>query len=420
MKSTLQLALKSLLNRRVTVLLTVISIAFSVLMLLSVERMRVEARTGFTNTISGTDLIVGARSGAVQLLLYSVFRIGNATNDIDWRSYQEIAANKNIAWTVPISLGDSHRGYRVMGTTIDFFKHYQYADKRTLEFAEGSFFSDLYDAVIGAEVADRLGYAPGQKIIIAHGTNDVEFVRHENKPFKVVGILKRTGTPADRTVIVSLEAIEAIHVDWQAGVPLPGLNLTAKQARYRDLTPQTITAFLVGLKSKISTFKTQRMINEYRKEPLLAILPGVALQQLWDLMAVAENALLIIAMLVVVVGLLGMLTALFTSLNERRREMAILRSLGAGPIYIFILLVGESFFLIVSGVVLGVLGLYVLQIVAQPWLVAWYGLYIPLSLPGQSEAAIILGVIAAGTLAGCLPAWRAYRYSLADGMSIRT
>ena len=415
----LRLAIKSLINRRMTALLTLMSIAFSMIMLLGVERMRVEARAGFTSTISGTDLIVGARSGSIQLLLYSVFRIGNPTNNIDWESYQEIAANKRIAWTVPISLGDSHRGYRVMGTTQDFFRHYKYARKRSLEFMTGQPFNDLYDAVVGAEVAEKLGYQLGQKITLAHGASDVEFARHENKPFTITGILERTGTPTDRTVMVSLQAIEAIHVDWQAGAPVPGLNLTAEQARHRDLEPKVITAFMVGLKSKISTFRIQRMINEYRKEPLLAILPGVALQELWDLMAIAENALLIIAGFVVIVGLIGMLTALLTSLNERRREMAILRSLGARPAHVFGLLVGEAFFVIVTGVVLGILGLYALFFLAQPWLESAYGLYLMLGPPSQSELLITLSVVVTGTVVGCIPAWRAYRYSLADGMSIR-
>lgn len=419
MTPILQLAIKSLINRKVTVLLTVMSIAFSVLMLLGVERMRHEARTGFANTITGTDLIVGARSGSVQLLLYSVFRIGNATNNIDWRSYQEVASNKRIDWTVPITLGDSHRGYRVMGTTSGFFEHYLYASKRSLKIESGKVFSDLYETVIGAEIADKLGYKVGQKITLAHGASDVEFARHENKPFTISGILGRTGTPTDRTVIVSLEAIEAIHVDWQAGAPLPGFSLSADQARHRDLTPKSITAFMVGLKSKISTFKVQRLINEYHKEPLLAILPGIALQELWDLMAVAENALLVIAIFVVIVGLIGMLTALLTSLNERRREMAILRSIGARPLHIFVLLVGESFVVIVSGVVMGLIALYGLQLIAQPLLESSYGLYLSMSLPSHNEIIIMLGVILVGTAVGCVPAWRAYRYSLVDGMSIR-
>ncbi len=159
----LTLALKSLLNRRFTALLTLLSIALSVALLLGVERVRSETRASFSSTISGTDLIVGARSGPVQLLLYSVFRIGNATNNISWQSYQDIAAHPKVAWTVPISLGDSHRGFRVLGTTPGYFDHYRYARDRRLEFAAGARFDDLFDAVLGAEVADALGYRTGRR-----------------------------------------------------------------------------------------------------------------------------------------------------------------------------------------------------------------------------------------------------------------
>lgn len=255
---------KSLFNRRYTAALTVLSNTLSVTLLIGVERLRNEARASFANTISGTELIVGARGGPVQLLLYSVFRIGNATNNISWKSYQDIAVHPKVAWTIPISLGDSHRGYRVLGTNLDYFTHYRFARDRGLTLAQGMSFSDLFDAVLGAEVADALGYRLGDHLIIAHGAGDVSFVRHEDKPFHVVGILERTGTPVDRTIHVSLEAIEAIHIDWQSGAPIPGLSVTAERAQEMNLTPKAISAILVGLKSKIATFHMQRFVNDHR------------------------------------------------------------------------------------------------------------------------------------------------------------
>ena len=223
----LVLAWKSLWNRRFTAALTLASIALSVALLIGVERVRTETRASFANTISGTDLIVGARSGGVQLLLYAVFRIGNPTNNLSWRSLQDIAALPKVAWVVPLSLGDSHRGYRVLGTTAGFFEHYRFARDRGLTFTQGGPFADLYDAVLGAEVAERLGYRIGDPIVVAHGAGDVSFARHDDKPFRVAGILARTGTPVDRTVHVSLEAIEAIHADWQGGAPVPGAKVSA-------------------------------------------------------------------------------------------------------------------------------------------------------------------------------------------------
>ncbi|MGB5254456.1 MAG: ABC transporter permease [Sedimenticolaceae bacterium] len=413
------LAWKSLLNRRFTAVLTVISIALSVALLIGVERLRTEARASFANTLSGTDLIIGARSGPVQLLLYTVFRIGDATNNFSWESYQALAQHPKIAWTVPISLGDSHRGYRVLGTNRDYFRHYRFARDRELAFAAGKPFEDLYDAVLGAEAADALDYEVGDAIVIAHGAGDVSFARHDDKPFRVAGILQRTGTPVDRTVHVSLQAIEAIHADWQRGAPLPGISISAEQARALDLTPKAISAALVGLKSKIATFQVQRIVNEYPQEPLTAILPGVALSQLWDLIGIAENALLIVSIFVVVVGLFGMLTALLTSLNERRREMAILRSVGARPAHVFTLVMGEAGFLTLLGLLLGLTLLYGLLALGQPIIESRFGLFIALGPPSAHEALLLGAVTAAGFLVGSIPSYRAYRLSLADGLSLR-
>ena len=412
------LAWKSLVNRRYTVLLTVLSIALSVALLTGVERIRTETRTGFTNTLSGTDLIVGARSGAIQLLLYSVFRIGDPTNNISWQSYVELRDNPDVAWTVPLSLGDSHRGYRVLGTNQDYFRYYRYARDRTLQLAEGAVFSDLYDAVLGAEVAKTLGYRTGDSLIVAHGTGEVSFADHEDKPFRVAGILQPTGTPVDRTVHVSLEAIEAIHLGWQSGAPA-GAGLSAEQTRNMTLTPEAISAALIGLDSRLAIFRVQRFINDYDQEPLTAILPGVALSQLWGLIGIAENALLVVSVFVVISGLFGMLTALLTGLNERRREMAILRSVGARPGHIFALIVGEAGALTAAGIVTGLGLLYSLLLIGRPLIETRFGIFIPLSGLSGYETLLIGLVLLAGIVVGMLPAYQAYRLSLADGLSMR-
>ena len=413
------LAIKSMRNRKFTTILTVVSIALSVTLLLGVERIRKETRKSFANTISGTDLIIGARSGPVQLLLYSVFRIGNATNNISWKSYQEIALNPNIKWTIPISLGDSHKGYRVMGTNTDYFKFFRFAGGRPLEMADGKMFEGVFDAVLGAEVAKTLDYHVADPIIIAHGAGEVSLIEHDDKPFKVVGILKRTGTPVDRTIHIFLEGIEAIHIDWKDGAPLPGYSVASDQVVNMDLTPKAITAFFVGLKSRIAAFSVQRFVNEYPQEPLLAILPGVALQELWDLIGVAEKALFAVSGFVVIVGLSGMLIALMTSLNERRREMAILRSVGARPLHVFSLIVCESAMLTFLGVIAGVGLLYGLLFVSQPLIITRFGLFIAIGGLSTYEV-ILMGIVClAGCLIGTIPGYQIYRYSLADGMTIR-
>ena len=414
----LRLALRSLLARWITVGLTIFAVALSVALFLGVEKVRTGARASFADTISDTDLIVGARSGSVQLLLYSVFRIGNATNNVTWQSYQDLAARPEVDWIVPISLGDSHRQFRVMGTSAAYFDRYKYRGGRSLAFAEGRAFDDVFDAVIGADVAEALGYGLGDPIVVAHGL--ASFAEHENQPFGVSGILAKTGTPVDRTVIVSLEAIEAIHVDWRGGAQIPGQVTTPDEIRAMDLQPTAITAAMIGVRSRMQVFALQRAINEYPEEPLLAILPGVALGELWGIVGIAETALIGVSAMVVVTALLGMAAMIFSGLNERRREMAILRTVGARPATIVGLLMLEAVLMGALAAILGIALLYAALWLAQPWVDAAFGLYLPLEPPSSREAIIAATVVAAAAATSLLPALRAYRLSLADGMTVRS
>ncbi len=410
---------RSLLNRRLTALLTVISVALAVALLLGVERLRSDARAGFASTISGTDLVVGARSGPVQLLLYSVFHIGNATNNVSWESIEGIAALPDVDWLVPIALGDSHRGFRVVGTTAEFFTRYRYGRGHGLAFEHGQPFGDIFEAVVGAEVAARFGYRVGQPIVVSHGAGEVSFADHDDKPFTIVGVLARTGTPVDRSVLVSLEGIEAIHVDCVGGARLPGVNIAAEHVRKFDLSPKSVTAALVGLKSRVAVFRVQRQINGWEAEPLLAVLPGATLQELWNVVAVAERALLAVSALVVAVGLAGLVAVVIASLGERRRELAILRALGASPGQVFRLLALESLLLALAGCVLGIMLLSATVAAVGPWLAATYGLPLSAGWPSEAEWKLLAAVLGVALLASLVPGWRAYRYSLADGMTIR-
>lgn len=416
----LSLALKSAFNRRLTAILTIIAVALSVSLFVGVEKMREGARAGFERTISGTDLIVGARTGPVNLLLYTVFRIGDPTSSISWDSYQEFADRPEIAWTIPISLGDTHRGYWVLGSDQNYFRHYQYGGGSTLAMAAGEPYSGVYDAVLGAAVARDLDYAVGDEISLSHGLGEVSFHDHENRPFTVTGILEPTGTPVDRTVHVTLKGIEAIHVGWESGAP----SALARAASADDISemplqPDEITAFFVGLESKGAMLSLRREINTYEGEPLLAVVPGLALNQLWSVIGTVERVLGAISVFVVFVGLLTILTSILTTLNERRREMAILRSVGARPWHIFALLVSEAAGLAFIGAALGVVLVHGAMAVLAPLAESRLGLALTGLGPGLFEIYVILAVTAASALLGVIPAWRAFRNSLADGLSIR-
>ena len=417
----LSLAFKSLRNRKVTVGLTIVSIALSVMLLLGVERIRREAQTSFTNTISGTDLLVGARTSPVQLLLSSVFGLSNAANNIGWESYQTISDHPGIAWSIPVSLGDTHAGYRVLGTTGAYYDHFRYGRRQALQMKAGGWFASADGAVLGAEVAEKLGYRVGSSIVVAHGSGDVSFIKHDAHPFHVAGILARTGTPVDRTVFVSLKGIDAIHAGMDPAGDHGHDPLTAHgvSGPYHEDQPAAITAFYIGLKSRSSSLAVQRTVNEYKGEPLSAILPAVALQELWGIVAMVEKALLAVSGFVVLVGLSGMLVAIMTSLNERRREMAILRSAGARPLHVFSLIVGEAGVVTLIGIMTGIVLLYGLLIAAQPLIASRLGLFLGITNMSGIELILLGCVCVAGFVIGIIPGYRVYRYSLADGMTVR-
>jgi putative ABC transport system permease protein len=413
----LKLTINSLYARLLTVSMTVLAISLSLMLYLSVEKLRSSAYTSFTNTISQTDLIVGSRTGSVQLLLYSVFRIGNATNNITWESYEDIIKRDEIKWSVPISLGDSHKGFRVMGTNADFFKRYKYRGDRSLKIEEGKYFVDLYDVVIGFGVAEKLGYNINTPLIVSHGLKS--FLEHDDQPFKVSGILAKTGTPVDNTIIVSLEAIEAIHVDWSSGSKVSGKATPIDQIRKMDLSPSNITAVLLGVNSKLKIFQLQRWINEYPEEALISILPGVALQELWRIVGVVENILLGISSIVILTTLMGMTAIVFSSLSERRREMAIWRAMGASPKIIIGLLMLEAFIISTVSVVVSTFLLFILLYFIQPWIDSTYGILVTIEMLSLNDIYIFILFILAAMIVSLIPAMRAYWFSINDGMTIK-
>jgi putative ABC transport system permease protein len=424
MTALLALAARSAWNRRLTLSLVALSIALATALLLTLERMRTDVRAGFSQSVSGTDLIVGARTGAIPLMLYAVFRIGSATNNIQMDSVRAIAAHRAVAWTVPLSLGDSHHGQPVLGTTPAYFTRFHYGDRQPLRLAQGRAFAGtldgLYEAVIGADVASSLGYGLGRSLTLSHGAGGVLGRDHADKPFTVVGVLERTGTPVDRTVHVSLQALQAIHLDWAGGAPLPGVHIAPDQARKFDLEPQQVTAVLVGLKSRAAVFAVQRWVADYTGEPLLAVLPGVALDELWAVVGVGERALQAMSGLVALVSLASLVAVVLAGLNERRRELAVLRAVGAGPRHVMGLLALEALLVTLTGSLIGAAVSLVAVVAGGSWLQRHFGISLQASAPTAGQWLLWGAVVLAGMLAGLIPGLRAYRLSLADGLSPRS
>jgi putative ABC transport system permease protein len=401
--------------------ITLFSISLSVFLVLGVERIREGAKEGFSNTLSQTDLVVGARGSDIQLLLYTVFHMGEATNNISFSSFENFKKHTAVEWTIPISLGDSHKGHRVISTDESFYKHYRYQGDRSLKIFQGVQAKDIFDVVIGSEVAKKLKYKVGDPIVLSHGISEISLTKHNDKPFHIVGILEATATPLDRALFITLEGMEAIHMDWKDGAPpLDGEETPASKIKKDSLKPKQITSFLLRTKNRIETLRLQREINTFDNEPLMAAIPGVVLSKLWTTLGIAEKALKGISTCVALVSLLGLLLVVYSSLNERRREMAILRALGLSPFKILFLFLFESLTLVISGSFLGISFLYSFIFFARPWIMNRFGIFLPLQTLTTNEMYFLGLILAAALSVGFIPAYAAYRKSLADGLTPKT
>ncbi len=467
-----RVAKHSLLHRKVSVMLTFLALLVSVSLLLSIEHMRKEAKSSFYRTVSGVDLIVGARTGQINLLLSSVFRVGANANSVSWTSYQNIVANPLVAWSIPLALGDSHKGFAVIGTTNAYFEHYRFGDQRQLSFQAGGRFTDNqqshsaidsavdtakmstvgqhFDVVIGADAAKQLNYKVGDEIIISHGVGKVSFSHHDDHPFTIVGILHYTGTPVDQAVHVGLNAIESIHTQVnpslskntltraslkkpeQAGHnhaehehehELSEIDNTASQGAKRTLEtppkqdsdkhallqPTQVSAFMLGLKSRIAVLQIQRQVNQSNLEPLSAIIPGVALAELWRLVGAVENVLRIISAAVLVASLLGLSTMLLASLRERRAEISVFRIMGAKPSFVFWLVQFEALSIALGASVFAVLLVTGGILLGNDWLLTEYALSLSANILSVHTLSMIGIVLLATFIIALIPSIGAYR-----------
>lgn len=425
MKTILTLAWKSLLNRRITTILTIFAIGLSMSLLLVVERLRNGAQEGFTGVISQTAVIAGARSGPIQLLLYSVFQIGSAANTVSPATWEHFRKHPAVAWTIPVALGDSHHGFPVVATNDDMFRHYRYRKDQGFKFASGGVLQDVHDVVIGSTVAKEFNYQVGSELILAHGMAKESFVTHGDHPFRVSGVLEATGTPYDRNLFIKLEAMAGLHqADAATGEVKDGEHHDEHghdghdHATGNDALPG-LTAFFIGTKSPTDALGLQREIQTWTGEPMTAALPGRTLAELWNALSYADGTLRLIALLVVVVGLLSMVVALYNSLNERRREMAILRALGAHPSMITTMLLTEAAIVTGTAALLSLVLTYATVMALSGFAGSQFGIHLPVSAPSKLEIAMLGLMLLVGLVMAALPARRAYRNALVDGLTIR-
>jgi len=471
------LVFQSLLNRWLSCLLIILTLAFSISLYFTVSRIQESVKASFKSTVSGVDSIVAARGGNLQILLNSVFLIGEPSAPIQWNTYQDIANNNKIKWAVPISLGDSHKGYRVIGTTNNYFKQIKYSSRKNIEFLTGNSFNDVFDVVLGSVVASKLNYNIGEEIAITHGLSDVGEVHtftseknakhddhddhakheedeghddhedhakhddhddhakheedeedqehddhashdHENLGFKVSGILKPTGTPIDNAVYVSLAGIEAMHTGWIGNQKV--IDVSLEQIMEKELRPKTISAIFLSLNNRTQIFQFQRDVINYKEEAISSVMPGITLSRLWMLTGNVDKAFKIITFFIIIIALLGMIAMTIAGLSSRRREMAILRSVGASPVNIVSLLLVESIIISIVSCILGYILMVVIFSLGKDYLQNNYGIFIDSFSIKNYDLQIVITIVFAALIATIVPAIQIYKNTVRDGLSVKS
>jgi len=468
------LVIQSLLNRWLSCLLIILTLAFSISLFFTVSRIQESVRSSFQNTISGVDSVVAARGGDLQILLNSVFLIGEPNSTIRWSTFKDITDNNKMNWVVPITLGDSHKGYRVIGTTNNYFKEIKYSSGKNIEFLSGNSFNDVFDVVLGNAVANKLKYNLDAEIIITHGLSDVGEVHtfrsekenhsdhadhddhadeehdnhddhvdhddhakheehdnhedhadegheghnHENLGFKVTGILKPTGTPIDNAVYISLAGIEAMHTGWIGNQKV--IDVSIEQIMQSELKPKTISAIFVSLKNRTQVFQFQRDVLNYKEEAISSVMPGITLSRLWALTGNLDKAFKIITFFIIIIALLGMIAMTIAGLNGRRREMAILRSVGASPTNIVSLLLVESIIISLISCAIGYILMIIIFSIGKDYLQNNYGIFINSFSIKNYDLQMIISIICAALIATIVPAIQIYKNTLRDGLNVRS
>ena len=406
------LTLKSIINRKTAFFLSIISIAISVVLLLGIDRATKSTKEHFLNTINHTDLIVAAPNGSLDILLNLIFHMGDPLKEVDYSSYEAISKMDAVAWAVPLSVGDSFKSYDAISTNNDYFKNYRYGNSQALEFEEGGEFSAFYDVVVGSEVAKKLGLKLHQIIHLSHSSGSSAHL-HANRDFTICGILKPTGTPNDTSVFFQLKTDEAIHLEWQSG-HFVDMHISSKELSMMGITPKHISGILVGLKNRSEILSVSDNIEHLQN--LTAVIPAKALSKLYKLMKNMQELLTVVSTMVFAAAIFGMIATMLATLNDRRREIAILRSLGATVKMIFFLFAMEAFGIIISGILLGNLLLALLIFLSNtfmnPAFKVGYGL-------DMYELFLLGMMIISALVVSFIPALQSYKNSLQDGLTVR-
>ncbi len=410
------LSIKNVLNKPLSSLLSVILFGFGVTIITVILLTSSYLKNEISKNASGIDLVVGAKGSPLQIILCSIFHIDFPTGNISLADANQLAKNRLIAQAIPLSLGDSYKSYRIIGTTADYAELYQ------AKLAEGDWFGQDMQAVVGASAAKNEGIKPGDKLARAHGLSEGGS-EHDEHPFQVVGVLEPTGTVIDQLILVSIESIWAVHQHEESHehegedesklhepIVLKKLGLTITR---EQLEEEEITSILIKYRSPMAAVQLPRIVNGTSN--LQAASPPYETARLFTIIGVGVDVVNILGIVVIIISASSVFIALINSLKERKYELAIIRSMGAGRWKVFFLVLTEGLMLTILGSVLG-FGLahsgFFLLIQSMEKLTTDGVFFV------DSEYLIMAASLVVGIFASIIPATLAYRADISKTLAM--
>lgn len=390
-----RIVLRNLAQRRLASVLTGLSVALGTALVVAILLVERQGRTRFDQAAFGYELIVGARGSAVQLVLNTVYHLDRSPGNIPAGVLEELRADRRVRLAAPIAVGDTYRGFRVVGTSAEFLRELEVVPgRRPADGIDGRVFGDpgAFEAVVGATSARRTGLAVGSRFSPAHGLEEEGPDHHEG--WEVVGVLAPTGTPADRAIYVTLGSFMAIAGHEAGAGQLSAVVVAVREPRHMPMLEGELSA----------------------RPGLMAVGPARVVGDLLAQVAPVGPLMLAIAAMVVGVAAISIMVSITNSMSERRREIAVLRALGARRSTIVGMVLAEAALICLAGGAAGIVLGHLLAAAAGPALEAASGLELAAWEFSALEAGILGALALLGTLSGVLPAMRAYRVEVADGL----
>ncbi len=378
-----KVSINNIRHKPLSALLSILLLSFGVGIILLLMATSKKLEDQFTKNIAGIDMVVGAKGSPLQLILSSVYQVDAPTGNISLNEFEKLAKNPMVSGAIPLAYGDNYKGYRIIGTSLDYPKHYQ------AELQSGVWWNEVNEVVIGSMVADNTGLKIGSEFSSSHGlTESVE--SHDHVHNIVVGIMNKTNTVADKLILTSPNSVWAAH---------------------HDSGPEKeITAGLITFRSPMAMMTLPRMINE--KTQMQAALPAIEVNRLFSLMGTGVKTLKALGILIISLSVISIFISMFQSLKERKVELALMRSMGASRTQLLGMVILEGLFISFAGYLAGLLFGKISLIMMSKMAQDSYQYAFDINIIGTDELIILPIVLSLGLLAAILPAIQAYRISI--------